>query len=256
MLNRTKINLFLFLCIAFLLPLISVFLQRSTPSLVIQFILYGIEAAAPSVAALLVAVKERNLRTFFRGNFSEKKIAPALILPVTIAFSTMILTKILSCILLKEQFAFGSISAKQAVIIGWALIAEELGWRGYLQPLLSKHIKRSYLAPFIVGIIWGLWHYHYFLSGGMQVPLMWFFIGCIAESYIYGYLLVWSDYNLLSAMMYHFAWNLFIHVFALNPVDNMGNPLPYIVLTILEILICILLFGGRKTKWQRPTLKT
>lgn len=78
------------------------------------------------------------------------------------------------------------------------------------------------------------------------MPLIWFFIGCIAESYIYGYLLEWSDYNLLSAMMYHFAWNLFIHVFALNPVDNMGNPLPYIVLTILEILLCILLFLGRK----------
>lgn len=247
MLSRKKMNLFLFLCIAFLLPLISVFLQRSTPRLVIQFILYGIEAAAPSVAALLVAAKERNFRTFFQGNFSNKKIAPALILPVTVAFSTMLLTKIISCILLKEQFAFGNISAKQAVIIGWVLIAEELGWRGYLQPLLSKQMQRAYLAPLIVGIIWGLWHYHYFLSSGMQVPLMWFFIGCIAESYIYGYLLEWSDYNLLSAMMYHFAWNLFIHVFALNPVDNMGNPLPYIVLIILEILLCILLFIGRKT---------
>lgn len=246
MLNRKNMNLFLFLCIAFLLPLISVFLQRSTPSLVIQFILYGIEAAAPSVAALLVAVKERNFRTFFRENLSKKKIATALILPVTIAFSTMLLTKIISCILLKEQFAFGSISAKQAVIIIWALIAEEFGWRGYLQPLLSKQMKRSYLAPLIVGIIWGLWHYHYFMSGGMQVPVVWFFIGCIAESYIYGYLLKWSDYNLLSAMMYHFAWNLFIHVFALNPVDNMGNPLPYIILTILEIVLCILFFFSAK----------
>lgn len=250
MLYRKNMNLFLFLCIAFLLPLISVFLQKSTPSLVIQFILYGIEAAAPSVAALLVAVKERNLRAFFRENFCEKRMVTALILPVIVALSTMLLTKIISCILLKEQFVFGSISAKQAVIIVWALIAEELGWRGYLQPLLSKQMKHSYSAPLIVGIIWGLWHYHYFLSGGMQVPVVWFFIGCIAESYIYGYLLVWSDYNLLSAMMYHFAWNLFIHVFALNPVDNMGNSLPYIVLTILEILLCILLFLGRKTKWQ------
>ena len=99
--NRKKINLFLFLCIAFLLPLISGFLQRSTPSLAIQFILYGIEAAAPSVAVLLVAAKERNLRTFFRENFSNKKIASALILPVTVAFSTMLLTKMISCILLK-----------------------------------------------------------------------------------------------------------------------------------------------------------
>ncbi|MDE7133458.1 MAG: hypothetical protein K2O65_16985, partial [Lachnospiraceae bacterium] len=98
MLNRKKMNLFLFLCIAFLLPLISVFLQKSTPSLVIQFILYGIEAAAPSVAALLVAVKGRNLRAFFRENFCEKKMVTALMLPVIVAFSTMLLTKIISCI--------------------------------------------------------------------------------------------------------------------------------------------------------------
>ena len=38
-------------------------------------------------------------------------------------------------------------------------------------------------------------------------------------------------------MLYHFAWNLFVHVFAINPNDNGGNALPYIILVVLEILI-------------------
>lgn len=252
MLDRKNMNLFLFLCIAFLLPVISIFLQRLTVSSLIQFILYGIEAAAPSIAAIVVVVKERNLRTFFRGNFNTKKMAAALTLPAAVAFSTMFLAKVIGCLLLKERFEFGSISVKQAVIIVWALIAEEFGWRGYLQPLFCKKMKRIYLVPLLVGIIWGVWHYHYFLSGGIQVPVVWFFIGCIAESYIYAYLLEWSEHNLLSAMIYHFAWNLFIHVFALNPVDNMGNPLPYVVLSVLEILICVLLFVTAKNRDRSP----
>lgn len=40
---------------------------------------------------------------------------------------------------------------------------------------------------------------------------------------------------MISAMIYHFAWNLFIHIFAINPTDNKGNSLPYIILAVLEI---------------------
>ena len=95
--------------------------------------------------------------------------------------------------------------------------------------------------PAIVGVIWCLWHYHYFMFGGMDVPIVWFFLSCIVESYIYSYLLDLTDNNLISAMIYHFAWNLFIHVFAINPNDNRGNTLPYIILVVLEIVIGFLL---------------
>ena len=36
-------------------------------------------------------------------------------------------------------------------------------------------------------------------------------------------------------MVYHFAWNLLLHIFAINPADNMGNELPYIVMSVIEI---------------------
>ena len=75
----------------------------------------------------------------------------------------------------------------------------------------------------------------------MDVPIVWFFLSCIVESYIYSYLLDLTDNNLISAMIYHFAWNLFIHVFAINPNDNRGNTLPYIILVVLEIVIGFLL---------------
>ena len=107
-------------------------------------------------------------------------------------------------------------------------------------------MKKVWLVPFVVGVIWALWHYHYFLLTGMQVPFTLFFIGCIVESYIYNYLLVKTEYNLISAMMYHFAWNLGLHLFALNPADNNGSLLPYFILIILETVFLILLFLKNK----------
>ncbi len=86
----------------------------------------------------------------------------------------------------------------------------------------------SCLLPFFVGVIWCLWHYHYFMFDGMDVPLVWFFQSCIVESYIYGYLLELTDNNLIFAMIYHFVWNLFIHIFAMNPADNRENHTQYI----------------------------
>lgn len=241
-------NVIIFFCIAFFLPFISVYLQTLTKSPIMKFILYGIEAAAPSIATIIIIVKNRIFKSFFIENFKTKTIIRAILLPVVIAFMTMFLSKIIACFLLKERFVLYNIPITQAIIILWAFVAEELGWRGYLQPLLDKQMKQSHLVPFVVGIIWCIWHYHYFLFGDMQVPFVWFFIGCIVESYIYSYLLALSNNNLLSAMIYHFTYNLFIHVFAINPIDNSGNSMPYIILVVFETLLIFGIFAVVKRK--------
>lgn len=244
-------NLFLFLAITFLLPLILVFLQIHTENLTLKFVLYGIEAAAPSIVALSMIAYNRKLAFFFKENFKTQKLKEAIILPVIMSFATMFLAKIIACFLLRESFAVGSISNSQLIIILWAFIAEEFGWRGYLFPCLKKQMRQPLFAPLIVGVIWCFWHYHYFLFGGMDVPFVWFFIGCIVESYIYVYLLDWSNNCLLSSMVYHVTWNLFIHVFAMNPADNNGNVLPYIVVMVLEIIIFIVILSVKKdNRWK------
>ena len=35
--------------------------------------------------------------------------------------------------------------------------------REYLLSFLNEHMKPSYLAPFVVGVIWCLWHYYYLI---------------------------------------------------------------------------------------------
>lgn len=86
-------------------------------------------------------------------------------------------------------------------------LAEEIGWRGYLEPLLIQSGIHKRLVP------------------------------CIVESYIYSFLMRATSNNIISAMTYHFVWNLIIHIAAVNPVDNNGNIFPYVILVVLEALV-------------------
>lgn len=136
----------------------------------------------------------------------------------------------------------------QFIVIVWAFFAEEIGWRGYLRPYLRERMEKEWHVPVSIGIIWFLWHYHYFYQNGIEVPLLSFFIGCIAESFVYEYLLQWSEGNLLSSMTYHFSWNLCIHLFAINPADNAGNEFPYILMTLFEVSMVLLLLAHDKSR--------
>ncbi len=232
-----------FLLTAFLLPLLSAALQTVVAPPV-GFILYGIEAASPSIAAIVLMLRSGTVQRFFREMFHRDHLIIAVTLPLLTAGLTMLGAKLLFCVFSHTGFSPGSISPKQGIVIAWALVAEEAGWRGYLEPLLKAKGFDRRVVPFMVGVIWGLWHYHYFRTGGIQVPITLFFAGCIIESYLYSFFMDCTDHNLVSAAMYHFAWNFFVHFFAVNPADNQGSLSPYIILVILEGLTLLILYAA------------
>lgn len=238
--NKQYGDIGLFLLIAFLLPFLFVVIQSIITNNLIKFVFYGIEAASPSIAAVILLGINREWKEFFEKMFHTKHLAMAAVFPVILACFTMFLAKLLFCFFFRTNFLFGSISFIQFIIIAWAFIAEEIGWRGYLETALKKIISHKWTVPFIVGIVWCLWHYHYFLLNRIQVPVLLFFAGCIIESYIYSFLMDCTDQNLLSSMTYHFSWNLAVRLFAVYPADNNGNIVPYIILIGLEILIVLI----------------
>ena len=242
----------LFLLIAFLLPLLSLALQAVIPISFIRFLLYGIEAASPSIAALALLLKCGTLRQFCREMFHRDKLALAVLLPIAAAGLPMLAAKLVFCAFCHTGFSLGSISPEQFTIIAWALVAEELGWRGYLEPALKEKGLDRRVVPLLVGTVWGLWHYHYFLTGGVQVPIALFFISCIIESYLYSFFMDCTGRNLVSVMIYHFAWNFFVHFFAVNPAGNQGSLWPYLILILLEgALLAALHTAGRKNTLPR-----
>ena len=116
----------------------------------------------------------------------------------------------------------------------WALVAEELGWRGYLQEKIEAHVG-DVLTPLIVGIIWTVWHFHFFISGSMEVPLHSFAYGCIAESYGYFVITKISKGNIVPASLWHFSGNLFTNIYRLNPNWNEGRMEPYMIVNTVYL---------------------
>ncbi|MGW6425518.1 CPBP family intramembrane glutamic endopeptidase [Nocardia sp. NPDC055053] len=89
--------------------------------------------------------------------------------------------------------------------------AEEIGWRGYLQPRLAFLGQRS--AMLVVGVIWIGWHLPYILltpyyhaEGERPLVLALFSATVIAFSFVFGYLRVLSG-SVWPAVLAHFAHN-------------------------------------------------
>jgi membrane protease YdiL (CAAX protease family) len=89
--------------------------------------------------------------------------------------------------------------------------AEEIGWRGYLQPRLAFLGQRT--AMLVIGLVWICWHLPYILltpdyhsDGNRVVVLGLFACSVIAFSFLFGYLRTRSD-SVWPAVLAHFAHN-------------------------------------------------
>ena len=85
---------------------------------------------------------------------------------------------------------------------------EELGWRGFLQPLLQRHV-RPLFTGLLIGLIWGIWHLPAFYLAGV-VFSDWdffpFFIGNITLAVLVTPLFNISKGSLLLPVIFH--WQL------------------------------------------------
>lgn len=231
---RGKYDIAFFMLYAFGIPLICIVLMTYIPLFqygILQFILYGIEAASPSLAAIIMSSKERGFKGVkqfliekYHLNLNTKLCFIGFCIPVIL----LTLTKLLTYVTPYNNTFITIPSFKKVIIITWALVAEELGWRGYLQDKIEERYGDK-ATPFIIGSIWTLWHYHFFLTGTMDVPIVFFIYGCILESYGYYIITKLAKGNILPASLWHFAGNLFINLYLINPEWNGGSIVPYIM---------------------------
>lgn len=235
-------SLLVFLLLSFLLPFAAVVFQGMISNAPVRLILSGVQAASPTVSALVALCLDRNGKERLAQILRGEHLPLAILLPTLTACATMLLAKLTYCGLFGTEFVLGRVSPVEFLIILWAFVAEELGWRGYLEPLLQTNHVPKWVAPGVVGVIWCLWHYHYFLQRGMAVPIPLFLASCVIESYLYSFFMEVTGHNLVSAMTYHFVWNLFYHLVAIAPSQNSGSLAPYILLVVLEALALPALF--------------
>jgi uncharacterized protein len=103
-------------------------------------------------------------------------------------------------------------------------LGEEAGWRGFLQPRLSKSIGPS-PAALLTGLVWALWHLPLFFVRGWEHPPWWIFVLVLmAASVILAYGFNLSGGSILSAVLGHFTLNQSAGIF--HALGNMiGHPI-------------------------------
>jgi len=97
------------------------------------------------------------------------------------------------------------------------VLGEEIGWRGFLVPELSK--RHSFTATALIsGAIWAAWHYPILLFGGYRSPTpIWFYLpvftaNVIAINFLWTWMRLKSG-SIWPGVVLHAAHNTFIQRF-------------------------------------------
>jgi len=88
-------------------------------------------------------------------------------------------------------------------------IGEEVGWRGYLLPSLTKKTS-PFISSIIVGCLWGFWHLNY---AGDVVFWLLFIVTTIELSILFTFLYNKTNGKLWTAVIFHTFFNFANRVF-------------------------------------------
>jgi len=160
----------------------------------------------PAISFLITRTifKQKDITLNFRtGN--TKFLLLSIVIPVVI-----ILLSVGVITLLGKQYVESDI--KGALIILFVITSligcygEEIGWRGYLLPMLSE--KHSMLiSSLLTGIMWGAWHFTKIISYGVVSYLL--FIPLIAA---FGVIMGWIYFRTKHSLICMITFHLFINL--------------------------------------------
>ncbi len=142
------------------------------------------------------------------------------------------------------------------VMHGVYALGEEIGWRGFLVPELSR--KYSFTATAIIsGVIWALWHAPVILFSdyGKEGVSIWYGLACftvmvISSCFVYTWLRLRSG-SLWTAVILHASHNALIQAI-FNPLTGNTGPTPYVIgefgigLALATMVIAFLFWQRRR----------
>lgn len=159
---------------------------------------------------------------------------------------TIIITALLPCIAISFSLSALGIpySPWDSTLLGYFIISleifvgvvfEEIGWRGFLLPLLCKR-HSLFKSSLIVGVLWGIWHISAYSSYGVLACIL-FFLSVIAFSIIISFFYAKGKGNLILAIATHFFINLFSKILILNRMSTTS----FALYTLFFGITCLLI---------------
>jgi membrane protease YdiL (CAAX protease family) len=132
----------------------------------------------------------------------------------------------------------------------WAQAGEEIGWRGYALPLMSKKIGLA-KAGILLGIIWAIWHLPLFYIAAADTynqsfPL--YLLQVTGLSVIMAWLFWKVDGNLLPLMVFHAAINNTKDIVpsaskaSASPFTFNGSPIGWITVVLIWVVAVYLIY--------------
>jgi uncharacterized protein len=121
-------------------------------------------------------------------------------------------------------------------------LAEEFGWRGYVQPRLRTAFGRLQTAM-LLGTAWALWHLPLFFldgTGQHEIGLLTFqgalfFLNFLPLSYVILFAYEHLSGGVWAAVLIHAAWNASYAL--LPPVDDTGQVLRSVFTLVLAVVV-------------------
>jgi uncharacterized protein len=194
---------------------------------------------SPAVAAIITRlVFHRSLRGLGWGWGKTRYQALGYVLPLAYTSVTYALVWLLGLGKISDRLPTGTARFLLIIIVGpifnmIAAIGEEIGWRGFLVPELTK-LTGYTGASLISGLIWAIWHYPIILLADYNDPATprWYSLVCFTVMIVgISFALSWirlKSGSLWTAAVFHGSHNCYIQA-VFNPLTVGIGITPYII---------------------------
>ncbi len=178
-------------------------------------ILHLVGGIGPLTATIYILSQTKNWKAYFSRciNFSDFS------LPIWAIVLSPVFISIMGSLIAQGGFTISEAFLNNGILYAVFLLffgplPEELGWRGILFDVTSK---RSILrAQIITASVWFVWHLPlFFIAGSYQNQVGFGTIGfllwgleLVIQSVIMGYLYIFSERSIASAILFHYVVNL------------------------------------------------
>lgn len=214
-------------------------LPFSNPFVMILFILGGISPAFNELYLKKRTSSPEEYRSFKKNILQFKQPAHAYLLTFGLAWLFCFLPTLLEGST-QEVPIYIAFLEFPIMIIGGGI--EEIGWRGFLQPMLQKRYS-VLTSAFLVSVIWAFWHIPlWWIKGSNQstMSLVWFVLVCISLSLLLSF--IWNKYeSIYLCIIFHAAINSFWDVYISN-----NSVLPAVILLSLCMLFFVITSKQKK----------
>ena len=143
------------------------------------------------------------------------------------------------------------------VVFFQAGLAEEIGWRGYALPGLQKRFG-ALASSLILGIIWGIWHFHPLNFADMWPMAFWYMLDIVAFTVIFTWLYNHTQGSILLAALFHTASNVSDWIVpTFSVVAEASSNRPFIIQAILGCVVALVIVAryGAKSLDRVPLIE-